>query len=93
MTAAPASLPAVADQDLDILDPEDRALVQLSGRMSDDEIAIAECLVRMSDHVDGGPPFYSLAEASQDNYLALLMQEAARTGEPVRSRPQVWANA
>ncbi len=63
------------------------------GRMSDDEIAIAECLVRMSEHVDGGPPFYSLAEASQDNYLALLMKEAARTGRPVRSRPQVWADA
>jgi predicted dehydrogenase len=65
----------------------------LPGRLSDDEIAIAECLVRMSDHVDGGPPLYSLAEASQDNYLALLMQEAALTGEPVRSRPQVWAEA
>jgi hypothetical protein len=65
----------------------------LPGRLSDDEIAIAECLVRMNDHVDGGPPFYSLAEASQDNYLALLMQEAARTGQPVRSRPQVWASA
>jgi hypothetical protein len=65
----------------------------LPGRLSDDETAIAECLVRMSEHVDGGPAFYSLAEACQDNYLARLMKEAARTGETVRSRPQVWADA
>jgi len=65
----------------------------LPGRLSDDEIAIAECLARMSEHVDGGLPFYSLAEACQDNYLALLMQEAARTGRSVQSRPQVWSGA
>lgn len=61
------------------------------GRLSDDELAIAECLVRMGKHVQGGPDLYSLAEASQDHYLSLLMQEAAATGEPVRSRPQAWS--
>lgn len=63
----------------------------MPARLSDDELAIAECLVRMADHVQGGPDLYSLAEASQDHYLSLLMQEAAATGEPVRSRPQVWS--
>jgi hypothetical protein len=63
----------------------------LPARLSDDEIAIAELLVRMSEHVAGGPPVYSLAEAAQDHYLALLMRQAAATGEPVRSEPQAWA--
>jgi hypothetical protein len=63
----------------------------LPARLSDDEIAIAELLVRMSEHVAGGPPVYSLAEAAQDHYLALLMRQAAATGEPVRSQPQAWA--
>lgn len=60
-------------------------------RLSDDEIAIAECLVRMSECVEGGPDLYSLADASQDHYLSLLMKEAAITGEAVRSWPQVWS--
>ncbi|MFJ6002769.1 Gfo/Idh/MocA family protein [Arthrobacter sp. NPDC092385] len=63
----------------------------IPARLSDDELAIAECLQRMSDRVQGGPDLYSLAEASQDHYLSLLMQEAAITGEAVRSRRQVWS--
>jgi predicted dehydrogenase len=63
----------------------------MPARLSDDEIAIAECLVRMDRHVQGGPDLYSLAEASQDHYLSLLMREAAVTGQPVQSRPQIWS--
>ena len=63
----------------------------MPGRLSDDELAIAECLARMSAHVDGGPEFYSLAEATQDHYLQLLMQQAVMTGEVVTSTPQVWS--
>ena len=63
----------------------------IPGRMSDDEIAIATCLVRMVEHIDGGPPLYSLAEASQDHYLGLMMARAAATGESVRTERQVWA--
>jgi hypothetical protein len=63
----------------------------IPARLSDDEIAIAECLVRMDRHVQGGPDLYSLAEASQDHYLSLLMHEAAATGQPVRSRAQIWS--
>jgi hypothetical protein len=60
-------------------------------RLTDDEIAIATCLVRMSEHVAGGSELYSLAEASQDYYLSMLMKEAAVTGQEVLSRRQVWA--
>jgi predicted dehydrogenase len=62
------------------------------GRLSDDELAIAECLVRMSDFVHGGPSFYSVAEAAQDHYLALLIAESVRTEAPVQSQRQGWAN-
>jgi hypothetical protein len=40
------------------------------GRLSDDEIAVATCLAKLPEYVDGGAPFYSLAEACQDNILA-----------------------
>lgn len=64
----------------------------MPARLNDDELAIAECLVRMDEHVQGGPDLYSLAEASQDHYLSLLMKEAAATGTAVRSRRQVWSS-
>lgn len=60
-------------------------------RLFDDEIAVATCLARMKEHIDGGPELYSLAEAAQDFYLSQLIRESARTGRPVQSEPQVWA--
>jgi predicted dehydrogenase len=62
------------------------------GRLSDDELAIAECLARMSRYVHGGPSFYSVAEAAQDHYLAMLIAESVRTGAPVQSERQGWAS-
>jgi predicted dehydrogenase len=59
-------------------------------RLSDEEIAIGECLLRMAAYVEGGESFYSLAEACQDTYLDLLSQQAVRTGEPVESAAQAW---
>jgi predicted dehydrogenase len=61
-------------------------------RLTDDEIAVATCLERMTKYVEGGPSFCSLAEASQDHYLSLLIDEAVRTGRPVESRHQPWAS-
>jgi len=61
------------------------------GRLSDDEIAIAQMLIGMRAAAAGGPDVYSLAEASQDHYLALLMAEAVQSGAAVRSMRQVWA--
>ncbi|MFB2600290.1 Gfo/Idh/MocA family protein [Herbiconiux sp. P17] len=62
------------------------------GRLSDDEIAIALMLAGMRERITGGPEVYSLAEASQDHYLHLLMAQAAESGEPVRSTRQIWAD-
>ncbi|MBM7564143.1 Gfo/Idh/MocA family protein [Paenibacillus sacheonensis] len=61
-------------------------------RLTDDEIAIAECLARMADYAAGGPDFYSLAEACQDHYLALAMQQSLRSGEAVTTETQCWAS-
>ncbi|WP_379154384.1 Gfo/Idh/MocA family protein [Paenibacillus sp. sgz5001063] len=60
-------------------------------RLSDDELAIAESLARMQHYIQGGPSFYSLAEGSQDQYLALLLEQAADSGETVVSQRQPWA--
>ncbi len=61
------------------------------GSLNDDEIAIATCLQKMGEYVEGGPDFYSLAQASQDHYLSLLMDQAAKSGQPIKSQPQIWA--
>lgn len=58
--------------------------------LPDEEIAIGTCLLRMAEYVDGGPDFYSLAEAAQDRYLDLLMEEAVANGTEVTSQPQPW---
>src|SRR5680860_243014 len=60
-------------------------------RLADDEIAIATCLMKMRDYIQGGAAFYSLAEASQDHYLQLMVRRAVTTGETVRTTPQIWA--
>ncbi|WP_169087181.1 Gfo/Idh/MocA family oxidoreductase [Paenibacillus sp. PL91] len=62
-------------------------------RLSDDEIAIATCLLRMGDYATGkGTSFYSIAEAAQDHYLALLMGQAIESGLTVHTENQVWMN-
>jgi len=61
------------------------------GLMSDDEVGIAHCLQGMAEYVDGGPSFYSLAEAAQDHYLSMMTDKAAETGTPVLAERQVWS--
>jgi hypothetical protein len=64
----------------------------LPARLADDEIAIAEMLARMGAYVlVDAPEPYSVAEAAQDQYLALLMHEAADTGQAIRASRQPWA--
>ena len=65
----------------------------IPAELTDDEIAVADLLLRMADYVRGGAQPYSLAEACQDRYLDTLAAQAAETGQPVRSQPQPWANA
>jgi predicted dehydrogenase len=59
-------------------------------RLSDDEIAVATCLEGMARYLETGESFYSLAEASQDHYLSLMIEEAAETGKELKSSSQVW---
>ncbi|SDN24708.1 Oxidoreductase family, NAD-binding Rossmann fold [Paenibacillus sp. yr247] len=60
-------------------------------RLYDDEIAIASCLQKMADYTFGGPSFYSLEEASQDQYLGMMIEKAIQTGETITAMPQCWA--
>ncbi len=60
------------------------------GRLSDDEIAIGDCLLRMAGYARGGPEVYSLAEACQDHYLGLLCQQALESGAEQQAEPQIW---
>lgn len=59
--------------------------------LNDEDIAIGQCMLKMAEYVDGADPFYSLAEACQDQYLSLMMAHALETGLPVSTSPQLWA--
>jgi len=61
------------------------------GELSDDEIAVGACLLKMADYADGGPPFYPLADACQDRYLDLVIQDAQKQRQPVTTETQPWA--
>lgn len=63
----------------------------MPARLTDDEIAIATSLAKMAAYVQGGPSFYSLAEASQDRYLDLMIEMAVKTGDRVETTRQPWA--
>lgn len=65
----------------------------LPARIAEDELAIAEVLVRMAEYAAGGASVYSVAEAAQDQYLQLAMHRAVASGEPVRTETQEWAKA
>ena len=58
--------------------------------LSDDEIAVGTCLLKMADYVKTGNEFYPLAHASQDHYLSIMCESALKTGQTVRTAPQVW---
>jgi len=60
-------------------------------RLSDDELAIANCLDSMARFLSGDPSRYSLAEAAEDQYLALLLEEAIQSGKTEKTGPRPWA--
>ena len=45
----------------------------------------------MAEYARGGPEFYSVAQASQDRYLDILIAEAAESGETLVATPQPCA--
>ena len=59
--------------------------------LTDDEIAVGDCLIRMAGAVRDGSPFYPVAEGMQDHYLYLKMQEALKTGAAVEAPPQPFS--
>ncbi len=63
----------------------------IPARLNDDEIAIASCMLGMDKYIDGGPDMYSLAEAAQDHYLALMIEQAVASGQAVNATMQPWA--
>ena len=65
----------------------------MPAELSDDEIAVADLLLRMADYVRGGDAVYPLAEACQDRYLDILAAQAAESGAPVQAQPQPWSEA
>ncbi|MGG6312741.1 Gfo/Idh/MocA family protein [Paenibacillus macerans] len=60
-------------------------------RLYDDELAIATCLQRMADYVQGGSEFYGLWEAAQDQYLGLMIERAILSGETVKVPRPRWS--
>lgn len=85
-------------------DFEDRELVQISldgevlwrnaflgARLSDEELAIADLLEATARwSVGEGLPPYPLEEAAQDQLLGLAIEQAAATGESVRTPAGAW---
>lgn len=62
-------------------------------RLSDDEVAIATVLTKMSAFTQNRRSFYGLADAAEDQYLSLLIADAARGGETVHSGRRAWQSA
>ena len=62
----------------------------IPAKLSEDEIAIASCLEKMETYVKGGPAFYSLAEASQDHYLWMMIKKSVLAKETVLTETQPW---
>lgn len=59
--------------------------------LGDDEIAVAAILEGMGRSLETGTPIYSFAEAAQDQYLSLLIEEAVASGKTVQAVKQPWA--
>ena len=63
----------------------------VNARLTDDEVAIASCLIGMEYYIQTGEDIYSFADGCQDTYLWLLMQDAlTKPYIPIRSQIQPW---
>jgi hypothetical protein len=60
--------------------------------LCDEDIAIAVILEKMIRYVREGKVFSSMADACQDQYLALMMEKSAREKKPLLTETQSWAN-
>ncbi len=62
----------------------------VGARLTDDELAVATCLARMAEYVEGGPSVCDLADGVHDHYLGLLIDAAVASGQPVRVGGRLW---
>lgn len=63
-----------------------------NARFNDDEIAVGSCLMKMHEYVKTGEEFYGLADALQDMYICLKMEEAyANPLKVIETETQPWA--
>ena len=59
--------------------------------LSDEELAITSTLIRMGTYARGeGAGPYSLAEACQDRYLDLMIEQALHSKQAVTTETQLW---
>ncbi|MDO5567624.1 MAG: hypothetical protein Q4G59_13260, partial [Planctomycetia bacterium] len=59
--------------------------------LSEDETAIADLMAGAAEYHKSGVERYPLADALQDAYMAILMQEAIENpGQMIRSEKQPW---
>ncbi len=66
----------------------------VNARLNDDELAVGSLLLGMKAYLESGKDIYSLADALQDMYLCLKLEEAyASPYEPVRTAVQPWKDA
>ena len=64
------------------------------GRLSDDDIGTAALLAATGAWArSDGPAPYPLADGMHDHHVGMAMEEAATTGEPVRTGEEPWASA
>ena len=63
----------------------------VNARLNDDEIAVGSLLLGMHRYLEDGTEIYSLADALQDMYLCLKMEEAMKDSyKPVFTERQPW---
>ena len=63
-----------------------------NARFNDDEIAVGSCLMKMHEYVKTGEEFYGLADALQDMYICLKMEEAyANPLKVIETETHPWA--
>jgi predicted dehydrogenase len=61
-----------------------------AARLTDDELAVATCLARMAEYVDGGPAWCDLADGVHDHFLGLMIDEAIASDGPIRVNGHLW---
>lgn len=65
----------------------------VGARFSEDDLAVVDLLLAMTAWCrDQGPEPYPLAEGCQDHLLSLAINESVRTGGPVTTTLEAWAN-